>query len=158
MSTESASKTSGPPPASSWAAPPEFYADENVVTRSVCRLLRDLGYVVHTPAELYGTREAASGASDDDWLRRVGSRRWAVLNRDLKIFERPDELEAYRRARVHMFLLPGQATSAELRDLVAINLAEICSVATGSDPQTMRLTGHGLEVYGIPEKRRRRRP
>ena len=47
---ESTSKTSGPPHASSWAAPPEFYADENVVTKSVVRLLRDLGYVyIHPP-------------------------------------------------------------------------------------------------------------
>jgi hypothetical protein len=53
---ESASKTSGPPHASSWAAPPEFYADENVVTKSVVRLLRNLGYMLHTPSELFGSR------------------------------------------------------------------------------------------------------
>jgi hypothetical protein len=62
MNSESASKTSGPPHASSWATPPEFYADENSVTRSVCRLLRGLGYTVHTPAELYGSRDAALDA------------------------------------------------------------------------------------------------
>ena len=31
----------------------------------------DLGYVVHTPAELFGTREAALGASDELWLEKV---------------------------------------------------------------------------------------
>ncbi len=41
--------TSEPPHASSWATPPEFYPDENIVTRSVCRLLTGLGYSVHTP-------------------------------------------------------------------------------------------------------------
>jgi hypothetical protein len=48
--------TSEPPPASSWAAAPEFYTDENSGTRAVRRLLLRLGYIVHTPAELYGGR------------------------------------------------------------------------------------------------------
>jgi hypothetical protein len=54
------------------AAPPEFYADENTVTRSVRNLLTRLGYILHTPAELYGSREAALGARDEDWLAKVG--------------------------------------------------------------------------------------
>jgi hypothetical protein len=103
------------------ATPPEFYADENVVTRSVCRRLKQLGYVVHTPSELFGTREAASGALDEDWLPKVGQRKWTILGRDLKIYERPSELDAYRRARVQVFLLPGQATAAELLRLTIIN-------------------------------------
>jgi hypothetical protein len=53
--------TSEPPHASSWATPPEFYLDENTVTRSVRRLLNELGYVVHTPAELFGSRERSLG-------------------------------------------------------------------------------------------------
>jgi hypothetical protein len=53
---------------SSLAAPPEFYADENTVTRSVRSLLTGLGYILHSPAELYGSREAALGARDEDWL------------------------------------------------------------------------------------------
>jgi enoyl-CoA hydratase/carnithine racemase len=46
------------------ATPPEFYADENVVTRSVCRRLKQLGYVVHTPSELsakFGSVEVTVG-------------------------------------------------------------------------------------------------
>jgi hypothetical protein len=31
------------------ATPPEFYADENTVTRSVRNLLTGLGYILHTP-------------------------------------------------------------------------------------------------------------
>lgn len=49
---ESASTTSGPPPASSLATPPEFYLDENAVKRAVRRRLEELGYTVHTPAQL----------------------------------------------------------------------------------------------------------
>jgi hypothetical protein len=89
------------------AAPPEFYADENTVTRSVRSLLTGLGYILHSPAELYGSREAALGARDEDWLAQVGLRQWTVLGRDLKIYERPSELAAYRASRLQVFLLPG---------------------------------------------------
>lgn len=61
------------------------------------RLLVDLGYAVHTPAELFGTREAAMGASDEVWLEKVAKTGWAVLNRDTKIMRRSEELAAYRR-------------------------------------------------------------
>src|ERR1039457_6773364 len=114
MSTESHSTTSGPPPASSWATPPEFYLDENVATRSVRRRLAEPGYTVDTPARLYGSREAAQGARDTDWLARAGRHRWAVIGRDAKIYERPAELDAHLRARVQVFLLPGEARLAEI--------------------------------------------
>lgn len=155
MSTESASTTSGPPPASSWAAPPEFYTDENITTRAVRRYLTRLGYVVHTPAELYGTRDAASGARDEDWLSRVGPRGWTVIGRDAKIYERPAELDAYRRARIHIFLLPGQALVAELVHLIEVNLADICTLASSSQPGTWRLTIKGPEPYDVPATRPR---
>jgi SWI2/SNF2 ATPase len=60
------------------ATPPEFYIDENAGTRSVRRRLEQLGYIVHTPARLYGSREAAAGAPDTDWLPRVGRKGWAI--------------------------------------------------------------------------------
>ena len=145
---------SGPPPASSWAAPPEFYLDENAVTRSVRRLLTGLGYTVHTPAGLYGTRDAALGAHDEDWLARVGQRGWAIIGRDLKIYERPAELEAYERARVQVFLLPGQALAVELLQLGEASLAQVCAIAASRQPGTWRLTRTGPEPY---ERSRRRR-
>jgi hypothetical protein len=81
-STASGSTPYAPPRASSWAAPPEFYLDENAVTRTVRRLLTDLGYAAHTPAELFGTGAEALGADDTEWLARVAQRGWVVLNRD----------------------------------------------------------------------------
>jgi hypothetical protein len=36
--------------ASSWAAPPEFYLDENIAGRTIARGRRDLSHAVHTPA------------------------------------------------------------------------------------------------------------
>lgn len=119
------------------------------------RLLRGLGYAIHTPAELYGSRDAALGAADDDWLARVGARGWACLTRDLKIYERPAELEAYRQARLHVFLLPGEATAAQLTELVTICLADMCSVAVARAPQTWKLTKNGLQPYKPPKQDRR---
>jgi hypothetical protein len=135
------------------AAPPEFYADENTVTRSVRDLLTGLGYVLHSPAELYGSRDAALGARDEDWLARVGRHRWAVLGRDLKIYERPSELAAYRASKLQVFLLPGQARAAELVELVAVNLTQICAIASTRQPGTWRLTSRGPQPFEITERR-----
>ena len=141
--------TSEPPHASSWATPPEFYLDENTVTRSVRRLLTGLGYTVHTPAELFGGRESSLGAADEEWLRRVTGRRWAVIGRDVKIYERPWELKAYRRARVQVFLLPGQALAAQLTHLVAVNLREIGAITAGRKVGTWYLTESGPAEYDV---------
>lgn len=143
--------TSGPPPASSWATPPEFYTDENIVTRSVRRRLIGLGYKAHKPAELFGTREKAEGANDEDWLRQVGSRGWAIFGRDVKIYERQSELAAYRQARVQVFLLPGEATSAGLVQLVEANLRDICAITTLRQVGTWRLSPSGPQPYDVAE-------
>lgn len=139
--------TSGPPPASSWAAPPEFYLDANVVTKSVRRRLIELGYVVHTPAELYGSREESDGRDDTDWLPRVGVAGWVTISRDQKIHERPQEIAAYRQAGIHMFLLPGQATAAELVSLVESNLRGICTRASQRIPGIWKITSSGIRRY-----------
>lgn len=114
------------------------------------RLLVDLGYVVHTPAELFGTREAALGASDELWLEKVAKTGWAVLNRDTKIMRRRDELAAYRRAGVHMFYLPGEAKVAVLVELVSVNLAEICTATSSRNPKLWYLTPEGLKELTPP--------
>jgi hypothetical protein len=130
--------------------PPEFYTDENAGTRSVRRLLVGLGYVVHTPAQLYGSRDQAEGA-DQDWLARVGKHRWTVIGRDLKIYERPEELEAYKRARLQVFLLPGQEKAAELVELIEINLRHICAITPLRLIGTWRLTRAGPHPYDVEE-------
>jgi hypothetical protein len=145
------SKTSEPPPASSWATPPEFYCDENITTRSVRRFLMDLGYVVHTPAELLGSRKVALGTSDEVWLAKVAKTGWAVLNRDTKIIRRRDELAAYRRAGVHMFYLPGEAKVAVLVELVSVNLAAICTATASRQAKLWYLTPAGLSELTLPK-------
>jgi hypothetical protein len=116
----------------------------------VRRLLVDLGYVVHTPAEVFGTREAALGASDELWLEKVAKSGWAVLNRDTNIMRRRDELAAYRRAGVHMFYLPGEAKVAVLVGLVSVNLVEICTVTASKKAKLWYLTPEGLEELILP--------
>ncbi len=132
--------TSGPPHASSWAEPPEFYFDENVATPRLRKRLTELGYKVHTPAELFGSRLEALGRSDEEWLARIGERGWVAFSRDQKITERPHEIAAYRSARIHMFLLPGQATAVELVLLVELHLREICERATQRRPSIWKIT------------------
>ena len=63
---------------------------------------------MHTPAELYGSREAAEGIRDETWLADVGPRRWVAISRDTKIMQRPAELAAYRAAKLHLMLFPGR--------------------------------------------------
>lgn len=79
-------------------------------------------------------------------MGRVAPRGWAVLGRDTKILERPSELQAYRKSGLHMFLFPGEATVAELVELLSFNLREICTVTTQRRPQVLRATKNGLFV------------
>lgn len=107
-------------------------------------MLSELGYVVHTPAEVFGTREAAAGASDTVWLRRLARTGWLVISRDAKIMQRPDELAAYRAAALHLFLLPGEALAADLRRLTADNLAAICTRGAERTPAVWKITTSGV--------------
>jgi hypothetical protein len=77
--------------------------------------------------------------------------------RDLKIYERPRELEAYRRARVQVFLLPGEALAADLLHLVKVNLAHMCAIAAGRKQGTWRLTESGPAPYDTSGRLQRRR-
>jgi hypothetical protein len=104
---------------------------------------------VHTPAELFGSRQASSGAAEEEWLRRVAGRGCAIVGRDVKIYERPWELKAYRRARVRVFLLPGQALAAQLNHLVAVNLKDIGAITSGRKVGTWYLKESGPEEYDV---------
>lgn len=115
-----------------------------------------LGYRCHTPPEVFGTRVESEGATDTEWLKKVKGSGWVVLNRDAKIMERPDELDAYRAAKVHMFYLPGEATRDQLRHLVERYLRLVITYATGRKPDVWRITVHGIEPFKPPKPRKRR--
>jgi hypothetical protein len=114
------------------------------VSRSVRRFLTDLDYVVHTPGELFGSKDEAYGATDTSWLQRVAGTGWAIIGRDAKIAERPYELAAYKSAHVHMFLLPGEATRQALIDLLAVSLKDICTTWAASRTGIWRVRPSGL--------------
>jgi len=153
--TGSEPKPSEPPLASSWAAPPEFYLDENAVTRTVRKLLLALGYRCHTPPEVFGTRAESLGVADTKWLGEIAGSGWVVLNRDAKIMERPEEMAAYRAAKIHMFYLPGMATRDHLKRLVEVNLHDVIMYATTRNPDVWRITDRGVEKFATRKARRR---
>lgn len=120
-------------------------------------MLVDLGYVCHTPPEVFGTRAASQGVPDTVWLNKVAGSGWVVLNRDAKIMERPEELAAYRAAKVHMFYLPGEATRDRLKHLIATHLRDIVTYATDRKPEVWKITDRAVErfVARTPSSRRK---
>ena len=118
--------------------------DENVAGRTTRRCLTDLGYVVHTPADLYGSRELAQGARDEDWLAKLRGRDWAAISKDEHSLQRPTELAAYKAARIHMFLLPNNVRRDALVALLHQNLREICARAVEKHPGVWRVGRQGL--------------
>jgi hypothetical protein len=143
--------TSAPPPASSWAAPPEFYIDANITGRTAYNFVRNLGYVVHTPRSVFGRQQVERGLDDVVWLPVVGRHGWVVIGRDQRILDREMELQAYLAARVHMFLLPGEALRQQIIELLGINLTQMCTLATARRPNVYWLTRGGV----VPYERRR---
>nr|MDT0661574.1 hypothetical protein [Micromonospora sp. DSM 115978] len=97
--------------------------------RTVRRFIINLGYAVHSPAELFGRERLHQGVIDEDWLPIVGERGWVVFGRDQNILKREDELRAFLDAKIHMFLLPGNALRTQIVDLIGVNLHHICAYA-----------------------------
>lgn len=116
--------------------------------------MADLGYVVHSPASVFGKERLDEGLQDEDWLPVVGAKGWVVFGRDRNILERELELRAYLEARVHMFLLPGSITRDHILELLAANLADICALASARQPGVYWLTASG--VVDLPRRRARR--
>jgi len=106
---------------------------------------------------LYGGRDEALGVNDEDWLPRVGQHGWAVIATDIRIFEREHEYQAYMKAAVPVFLLPGESKVAERVELIERNLAVMCSYASQRGAGVWRLTANGTEVYEPPARKKSRR-
>ena len=118
-----------------------------MIGKTVRRFFTDLGYVVHTPGAVFGVERLRETVEDTDWLPVAGAKNWTVFCRDLSIMDRPSELQAYLAARVHMFVLPGNATRVEIVDLLSTNLAEICALAVARQPNVYWLTAGGVVPY-----------
>jgi hypothetical protein len=96
------------------------------------------------------------------WTTTTGCRSsdakgWTVFGRDQRILDRPIEVEAYLAARVHMFLLPGQARRDEIVHLLEVTLRDVCTVAVARAPNVYWLTPHGVVDYERRRAERERR-
>ncbi|HTY33149.1 hypothetical protein [Mycobacterium sp.] len=148
------------PRASSWATPPEFYIDEGLVGKTLRRFFEDLGYTVHTPAKVFGSRHRAQGTPDEVWMARCGENRWAALARDTKIMQRPAEIAAFKAAKIHIFYYPGNARRDELVRAAEATLVDVCTYALRAGGGAWRIHGGNrsrVEPLTVPELSRRRR-
>lgn len=148
---------SEPPLASSWAAPPEFYLDENVAGKTA----EGSSPISATQSTLPLPCSAASH-STSTWPTSSGSQSWGVngwvvIGRDQRILSRKDELRAYLDAQVHLFLLPGEVTRQQIVSLLHVNLREMCTLASARTPNVYWLTRGGVEPYEKRVSRRARR-
>ena len=124
--------------------------------RTLRRFIEGLGYVIHTPASVFGRERLEEGLYDEDWLPVAGANSWTVFCRDQHILDREAELRAYLDARVHMFVLPGNANRDQILELLSVNLQEICTLAVARKPSVYWLTGRGVVPYEQRQARAKR--
>ncbi|MGN9813419.1 hypothetical protein ACTMSW_29215 [Micromonospora sp. BQ11] len=74
------------------------------------------------------------GLTDEDWLPAIGEKGWVVFGRDQNILKRHLELQAFLKAKVHMFLALGDAARDHIIELVRLNLAQICARTSTPHP------------------------
>jgi predicted nuclease of predicted toxin-antitoxin system len=76
----------------------------------------------------------ARGTADEDWLARIGKKRWIVLTKDKNIRLRKHEHRALVRAGVKAFVLTsGNLTGAEMAEVFVANLARMQELARTTD-------------------------
>lgn len=127
--------------------------------RSLRRFIVGLGYVVHSPASVFGRERLEAGLRDEEWLPVVGSKGWVVFGRDQNILKREVEIRALLDAKVHMFLFPGEISRAEILEIVGANFTEICTVASARRPNVYWLRKDSVVSYEqrLNERLRRRK-
>ena len=89
---------------------PEFFIDRSLGQKHLAQALRELSFVVHTLASVYGDKRG-QGLEDERWLADAGRNGWVVLMKDNAIRRRPAERDVLIAARVRAFCL----TKAQLR-------------------------------------------
>ena len=104
----------------------------------------------------------SSDARDEDWLKEVGRKRWAVLTKDRRIRYRAPELAALRKARVCAFVLTaGDLQGSEMAALFVKALPAINRFVTRNAPPFIaKITKAGSVsmLFKEPSKSRKARP
>ncbi len=67
---------------------PEFLIDRSLGRKHLAAALRELGFVVHTLASVYGEEEAQR-LDDETWLGDAGKSSWVVFMKDDAIRRHP---------------------------------------------------------------------
>ncbi len=87
-----------------------LFLDRCLGTNDIAVALRAAGANVVLHADQFPPTE-----SDEDWLRKVGAKKWVVLTKDERIRTRYNELRAIIEANTHVFALTlGSASGAEM--------------------------------------------
>lgn len=122
---------------------PEFLVDRSLGRHHLPGALRDLGFVVHTLADIYGERRAQE-VEDQEWIERAGREGWVVLTKDDRIRYRKVERDAFVAAKLRVFCL----TTAKLRAN-----EQTARFVNNINRILQRLRKPGPYIYGVYEKR-----
>lgn len=123
-------------------SPPEFLIDRSLGRHVLARSLADVGFQVHTLADVYGDREES--VADVEWLERAGREGWVVLTKDARIRYRSTELAAIRSSGAKVFVVSAKKlTGPQIADQVLANLNRIVQAARKKGPF----------IYAVYEKR-----
>lgn len=132
----SAKRKSKKPSASSSSAPPEalpLFIDRCAWSRRLDRALRDadIPYIAHHD-------RFAPACPDEEWLGVAGKEGWIVVTRDKAIRRKPNELMAFREAKVIVFALAsGNAKAEDTAQLVVRLYPAMMRKARCSKPPVM---------------------
>jgi hypothetical protein len=80
----------------------------------------------------------APACPDEEWMKVAGQKGWIVLTRDQAIRRKPNELKAFREAKLIMFALAsGNASAEDTARLVVALYPRILRKARSSKPPAM---------------------
>jgi hypothetical protein len=80
----------------------------------------------------------APACPDEEWMTEAGRHKWIVITRDQAIRRKPNELKAFREAKLVMFALAsGNASAEDTARLVVDLYLKILRKAQASKPPAM---------------------
>jgi predicted nuclease of predicted toxin-antitoxin system len=148
----SAKRTSRKPSASSSVAPPEqagrpppLFIDRCAWSRKLVEALAaaDIPHIAHRD-------KFADDCPDEEWLAIAGREGWVVLTRDQAIRRKPNELKAFREARLIVFVLASGNASAETTARLVVELyPKILRRVRGAKPPAMFSVTLAGGIYSV---------
>jgi len=110
-----------------------LFIDRCAWSRRLGEALRDadIPFIIHDD-------KFAKDCADVDWLPIVGLKGWIVITRDKNIRRKPNELKAFREAKVIAFALAsGNASAEDTARLVVGLYPKIVRKVRGAKPPAM---------------------